>query len=148
MPIPTLNQDGLLPPGVHDCTLNEIRSQFGSFRKSDRRPRLFALLESFVAEAIAVGLVRALIVDGSFVTEKHDPNDIDLIVVVAPEHDFTSDITPRAYSVMSKKSVRRRFGFDLLVARENSVEHNDWVEFFQQVRLEPGRRKGILRLRL
>jgi len=148
MPIPVLDQDGLLPAGVHDCTLSEIRSRFGSFQKSDRRPRLFARLETFVAEAIAAGLIRVLIVDGSFVTEIPSPNDIDLIVVVESQHDFSADISPKAYNILSKNSVRRRFGFDLLVARENSVEYNDWVEFFQQVRLEPGRRKGILRLLL
>src|SRR6267142_5454204 len=146
MPIPVLDQDGLLPAGVPDCTLSEIRSRFGSFQKSDRRPRLFARLETFVAEAIAAGLIRVLIVDGSFVTEIPSPNDIDLIVVVESQHDFSADISPKAYNILSKNSVRRRFGFDLLVARENSVEYNDWVEFFQQVRLEPGRRKGILRL--
>jgi len=148
MPIPAFNQDGLLPAGVHDCTLSEIRSRLGSFQKTDRRSRLFAQLETFFGEEIAVGLVRTLIVDGSFVTEKQSPNDIDLIVVVGREHDFTGDISPRAYNVLSKNCVRRRFGFDLLVAREDSVEYNDWAEFFQQVRLEPGRRKGILRLRL
>jgi hypothetical protein len=148
MPIPALDQDGLLPVGVHECTLSEIRSRFGSFQTSDQRPRQFARLETFVAEASATGLIRVLIVDGSFVTQKPSPNDIDLIVVVESKHDFSSDIGPRAYNILSKNSVRRRFGFDLLVARENSVEYNDWVEFFQQVRLEPGRRKGILRLRL
>jgi hypothetical protein len=129
MPIPALDQDGLLPAGVHECTLSEIRSRFGSFQISDRRPRLFARLEAFVTEAIAVGLVRLIIVDGSFVTQIPSPNDIDLIVVVESRHDFSSDIGPKAYNILSKSSVRRRFGFDLLVARENSVEYNDWVEF-------------------
>ena len=148
MPIPLLDQDGLLPAGVHECTLSEIGSHFGSFQKSDRRPRLFQRLETFVGEAIAVGLIRALIVDGSFVIQTPSPNDVDLIVVLESQHDFSSDISPKAYNILSKRRVRRRFGFDLLVARENSVEYNDWVEFFQQVRLEPGRRKGILKLLL
>jgi len=79
---------------------------------------------------------------------KAEPNDIDVIIVVAPDHDFFADISPAAYNVLSKQRVHRRFGFDLLVAREDSVEYRDWTDFFQQVRLEPGLRKGILRLRL
>ena len=56
--------------------------------------------------------------------------------------------SPTAYNVVSKQRVGRRFGFDLLVAWESSVEYRDWTDFFQQVRLEPGQRKGILRVRL
>ena len=75
MPIPAFDEHGLLPVGVHDCTLDEIKASFGSFQGSqgsDRRPQLFAKLESFVAEARAARLVRSIIVDGSFVTTKPD----------------------------------------------------------------------------
>ena len=89
-----------------------------------------------------------VLVDGSFVSGKSEPNDIDLIVLVSPTHDFAMDLSPAAYNFLSKQRVRRRFGFDLLLAREGSKEERRWTEFFQQVRLAPGRRKGILRLRL
>jgi len=148
MPIPQLDAHGLLPVGVHDCTLEELRARFGSFRSTDRRPRLFASFEDFLVEVRASNIVKSLVVDGSFVTGKEAPNDIDLIIVVAAEHDFLADLSPAAYNVLSKQRIRRRFGFDLLVAREGSAEYRDWTEFFQQVRLEPDRQKGILRLRL
>jgi hypothetical protein len=41
MPIPDFTPDGFLPPGVHDCTLDELRVRFGVFRSNDRRPRLY-----------------------------------------------------------------------------------------------------------
>jgi len=41
MPIPALNEHGLLPAGIHDCTLDELKSRFGSFQISDRRNQLF-----------------------------------------------------------------------------------------------------------
>jgi len=148
MPIPDLDENGLLPAGVHDCALEEIKARFGVFRGSDRRPQLFAKLECFVSEARKSTLVVCVIVDGSFVTAKSEPDDVDLIIVVATNHDFLSDLTPSAYNILSKQSVRRRYGFDLLVAHENSVEFGQWIEFFQQVRLEPERQKGILRLLL
>ena len=148
MPIPPLDKDGLLPAGVHECTLEEIGKRFGCFQSSDQRPRLFVKLEAFLREARASKAARAILVDGSFVTGKARPNDIDLIIVVPREHDFRADLSPAAYNVLSKRLVHRRFGFDLLVAREESVEYDRWVEFFQQVRLEPGRLKGILILRL
>jgi hypothetical protein len=148
MPIPALNQEGLLPAGIHDCTLDELKAGFGRFQGNDQRPRLFGRLEAFIVEARAVGLVRSVIVDGSFVTSKTGPNDIDLILVVAAGHDFTMELSPSEYAVLSKRRVHRRHGFDILVAREDSDEFLRYVRFFQQIRFEPGRSKGILRLKL
>jgi len=148
MPIPAFDEHGLLPVGVHDCTLDEIRLRFGAFQASDRRPQLWVRLKEFLAEAKASGIVVSVVVDGSFVTVEPEPNDIDLIVEVSASHDLAADLSIAAYSILSKQRVRRRFGFDLLLARHGSPEAGRWVEFFQQVRLAPGRRKGILRVRL
>lgn len=82
MPIPDLNRDSLLPAGIHDCTLEELKVKFGSFQGNDQRPRLLARLEAFIAEVRAAGFIHRIIVDGSFVTSNPEPNDIDVIVVV------------------------------------------------------------------
>jgi len=148
MPIPEFNENGLLPAGVHDCTLAEVAARFGVFQGSEQRPRLMAKLEAFVIEARGAGILREVLVDGSFVTAEPSPNDVDLIIVVASEHDFSADLSPAAYNIVSKRRVRRRYGFDLLVARAGSVEYGRWVEFFQQVRLEPAAIKGILRVQI
>jgi hypothetical protein len=146
--IPTFNEHGWLPDGVHDCTLDEAAERFGTFQNSDRRPLLWAKFAEFAREAKACGLVDAVLVDGSFVTAEPSPNDIDLVLIVAANHDFEADFLPREYNVLSKRRVNPRFGFDVLVARANSEEYRRYVGFFQQVRLEPGRKKGILRIRL
>lgn len=146
MPIPHLNESGLLPEGIHDCALNDVQACFGNFQESDRRLQLWARLTRFLQEVRNCGLVRAVLLDGSFVTGKPNPNDIDLILVVPEDHDFAADLTPAEYSVVSKRRVFRRYGFDLLVAREHSEEYRRYLAFFQQVRLEPNMRKGIIRL--
>ena len=148
MLIPPLDANGLLPTGVHDCTLEEIKAKFGAFQDSDRRPKLFAKLKAFLAEAKACEFVVSVVVDGSFVTVNPEPNDIDLIVELSANHDFAADVSVAAYNIPSKQRVRRRFGFDLLLARDGSPEARRWAEFFQQVRLAPGLRKGVLRVRL
>jgi len=121
VPIPAFNEHGCLPEGVHDCDLAEIKLRFGSFQGSDRRAQLFAKLESFMAEAMAAGLVRTVLVDGSFVTAKPEPNDIDLILVVPANHDFAADLPPTEYGILSKRRVHRRYGLDLLVASADSA---------------------------
>jgi hypothetical protein len=86
--------------------------------------------------------------DSRVLTKKQFPfqNDIDLVVVLSSDHDFSAEFQPSEYNVLSKRQVHPRFGFDLLVARSESEEYRRYLEFFQQVRLEPGRKKGILRI--
>ena len=148
MPIPAFDQYGLLPVGIHDCTIAEVRSRFGSFQSSDRRPGLFQKLELLVAEARAAQFLRSLLIDGSFVTVEPKPNDIDLVLVLPRTHNVSADLPPAHYTLISKRSVQRRYGFDILAVRENSVEYDEAVAFFQQVRHQPALRKGILRLSL
>jgi hypothetical protein len=144
--IPAFNDYGCLPEGIYDCTIDEAADRFGTFQRTGRRPQLWNKFIQFMREVKACGLVNAVLVDGSFATAKTEPNDIDLVLILSPQHDFSMEFQPNAYNVLSKRRVHRRFGFDLLVARADSEEYRRYVEFFQQVRLEPERKKGILRI--
>jgi hypothetical protein len=146
MPIPDLNTDGFLPPGVHDCTIDELDDRFCQFQQSDRRLRLCEKFKEFLTEIRSTGLVACIVADGSFVTSKPEPEDIDLILVIPADHDYSAELRPFEYNVLSKRRVRRRYGFDVLVAREGSDEYDEYVEFFQQIRGLPGRRKGLVKV--
>jgi hypothetical protein len=146
MPIPELNEDGFLPEGIHEASLEEVRERFGRFQRTDRRLDLFSKLSLFLAEVRASGLVEAIIVDGSFVTEKDEPSDIDLILVLRPDHDYDADPKPFEYNVVSKRRVRRRFRFDVVSAREGSDEYEQSVNFFQGVKGRSGLRKGVVKV--
>jgi Family of unknown function (DUF6932) len=56
------------------------------------------------------GLVEEVLMGGSFVGARPDPNDIDLVVVVRADHDFSADLPPSQYNVLTQKRVRKRFG--------------------------------------
>ena len=148
MAIPGLDPNGFLPVGVHHCTLAEIQARFGTFQESDWRPRLFEKLHALIAEARAARFARALLIDGSFVTAKPAPNDIDLVLVLPRAHDLRADLPPAQYNLVSKRRVQKRHGFDMVTVRENTVEYDEAVAFFQQVRGQRALRKGLLRLEL
>jgi hypothetical protein len=148
MPIPDYEESGTLPPGVYLCTLDEIRERFGRFRISDRRSRLYRQLAEYAALARSSGEVQALIIDGSFVTEKVEPGDIDLIVVLRRDLLGEPELLPRVYNVVSTRRVRKRFEFDLFVAPAESKLLMQQLDFFAQVRDKPGARKGLLRVDL
>lgn len=148
MPIPALNTEGLLPVGLFDCAWSELQSRFGAFRGSDHRVRLFARLEELASAMRASGLFEALIIDGSFVTAKPAPNDIDLVAVLRPGHNFERDLPMSEYALVSRSLLRRRFGFDVIVAEQDSGLYRTYVEFFSRVRETPVLRKGLLRVGL
>ena len=57
--IPEL-EDGVLPEGVHACTMDQVDQVFGRFQRSDRRFRLTEKLRDFVEEARRSGIVAAV----------------------------------------------------------------------------------------
>jgi hypothetical protein len=148
MPIPALNADGFLPAQIHDCTLVELRDRFGRFQGSEQRSRLCGRLEELFTAMQRSGLFEALLVDGSFVTSKAAPNDIDLVAVLRPDHDFERDLPMSEYALVSRSILRRRYGFDVLITERDSNLYKTYVEFFSLVRDNPGVKKGMLRLNL
>ena len=148
MPVPPLTSAGLLPVGVHDATLDEIGEAFG--KANDARAALFASLTVFCGELAAFGsLIKGVYVDGSFVTSKPVPGDIDL-VVVHDEDDFPAiDDHPQAEYLFEDRA-EERYGFDLFVDFDTTT----MVQFFQRVSTEfalehglaAGHRKGIIRV--
>lgn len=148
MAIPTLDQNGLLPGGIYNCTTSEIKIRFGAFAGTDQRPRLFQKLSDFILDAQKAGFASCLLIDGSFVTARLHPNDIDLVLVLRHDYDLHADLSPAQYALVSKRNVQRRYGFDIVVVRENTLEYDEAAAFFQQVRGQPGLQKGILKLEL
>src|SRR5258708_3404750 len=77
--IPALRPDGYLPEGLHVGSEAEVTFRFGS--TSRRRRRLVLRLRRWVDLGRKVG-ARRLLVDGSFVTAKEAPQDIDSIILL------------------------------------------------------------------
>jgi hypothetical protein len=146
--IPAFNDYGCLPEGVYDCTIAEAAQRFGVFQSSDRRPQLWVKFIEFMRELTMCNFIEAVLIDGSFVTDTPEPNDIDLVLVAASSYDFLTDLPPGAYNVLAHHRVRRQFGFDIVVVRNDSENFEQAAAFFQQVKQRPGMKKGILRIKL
>ena len=151
--VPELN-DGVLPIGLHLCTLEEVVAAFGQFRRSDRRIRLTEQLIRYIYDAQVSGVVAAIIIDGSYVTAKDEPSDIDLIVALRADIDLAAEMRPMEYNIQSKAMVRKLYGFDVLPAIDGSETYQRFLDFFSRVKLsDPDQqtsqeRKGVLRIDL
>ena len=89
--IPDCNDDGYLPPGIHPATLERIAARFG--RESELREAQMESLRWLVDLARRSG-VRRIVVNGSFVTGKLEPNDVDCVLLIGP--DFPRDSAAEA----------------------------------------------------
>ena len=83
--LPSLTEDGELPLGVHAASLREVREEFGV--DSARRKALALRLARVYRVAQATGHLARFVVFGSFVTDKLDPQDVDVFLVMAATFD-------------------------------------------------------------
>ena len=84
--IPPFDERGNLPPGVHLATLDEIEARFG--RESEVRRTQMESLRWLVELSNRSGVTR-LVINGSFVTNTIEPNDVDCAILIGP--DFPKD---------------------------------------------------------
>ena len=104
--LPEFDIDGDLPPGIHHATLDELEQRLGRFVVSDRRIILLAGFKQLLAMAASAGIVDRLVVGGSFVTAKPEPNDIDVVIILSMDVDFEA-LTPSQYTVTDRRALRR-----------------------------------------
>jgi hypothetical protein len=151
--IPDLD-DGVLPEGVHGCTIEEVEQVFGRFARSDCRQRLTQTLRRYIEDVRKARIAVAVVVDGSYITAKSEPSDIDLVLALRSDIDLRAELLPMEYNVQSERMVRRLYGFDVLTAIDGSDAYTKHVRFFSRVRLDDPEqsasrsRKGLLRIEL
>jgi len=146
--------DGVLPGGIHTCTIEEVANRFGRSQGSDQRPKLTSALKRYIREVRALGVASAVVIDGSFVTIKVKPNDLDLILVLRRRLDPEHELIPAEYNVQSMRMVRKKYGFDVRAAALDSPDYLNYLEFFSRVRPDDSdvrtnrTIKGLLRIEL
>ena len=79
--IPPFDESGCLPPGVHSATLEEIAARFGS--QPELRRVQMESVRWLIDLAVRAGVQR-IVLNGSFVTDIMEPNDVDCVVLVEP----------------------------------------------------------------
>jgi hypothetical protein len=79
--IPPFDDSGWLPPGIHPATLPEIEDRFG--RQSEVRHVQMESVRWMVDLAVRAGVER-IVLNGSFVTDIIEPNDVDCVLLFRP----------------------------------------------------------------
>ncbi len=150
MPIPELNSLGELPEGIHDASIMELEIAFG--KSTERRQKLMLGLKLALQNLKSAG-VNKVFIDGSFTTQKDEPQDIDGCWSAEGNIDlslldplFWNFETPEEFT-RARHQAQEKYGIDFFIAEWTEGESGKpFPEFFQSNR--DGERKGILKLEL
>ena len=142
MGIPLFNSIGELPPGEHEATLSEIEAAFGS--RNECRKVLFSGLRSATSNLKESG-VRRVYINGSFITSKEEPADIDGCWECSEGVDLEK-LDPVFLST-SRKPMREKFGVEFFISAVTEAGSGlPFPQFFQMN--HEGEPKGILFIKI
>lgn len=142
--IPDFTAQGMLPPGIHRATLEEVRDKLGW---GLRRRKLLDRLKPGLTLMKHCGIDRVYL-DGSFVTEKDRPGDIDCCYDVPPSVTNLNVMFPIWPCTRANRDMSQRiFGAELFPSRAHATRSGEpYIEWFQTD--DRGRPRGIVLLEL
>ena len=135
--------DGYLPEGLFICSEAEVLFRFGTSNR--RRRRLALRLRRWIALGQQVKAPR-LLVDGSFVTAKEEPHDIDTVIFLPM--DFYQQIEREYEPALELEEMLLTRRPEEIFAAEDEADWNEWVAFFSRTREPDGRHKGLVEILL
>jgi hypothetical protein len=145
MPLPNFDSQGELPAGVHQATMDEIIMRFGSGTPqrqavTTRLLRIYNLLN-------ATGKLERLIIFGSYVTTKPNPNDVDLVLVFADDFNLHA-CDEETRRLFEHTEAAEAFGASIFWIRPSMLLLEGLEEFIAHWQIKRDRtRRGIVEVR-
>jgi hypothetical protein len=143
--IPEFEDNGLLPPGIHWSTIDEVKSRLCF---SQRRIELVEGLERALASLKSSGC-ETVYIDGSFSTNKTNPGDIDVCWDTKNVDVYNLlKIEPVFFDLSRGRAAQKaKFGCEFFAANSIAKTPNTcFLDFFQEDR--NGMPKGIIGLKI
>ncbi len=142
MPISNLNSEGELPVGIHRATIDEVVGQFG--RGTLQREIVTDRLRKIYQIAKDTGHLQRLLIFGSYVTAKPEPNDIDVVLVF--DDDFNIAVcNEEIKNLLSHEKADAVFGASIFWIRPSLLFLESLDEFLKSWQVKRnGDRRGII----
>jgi hypothetical protein len=152
-----LQDDGLLPPGLHVVTEQQFRDTFvNAFPPSSSRHRLFLKWQRHKAAISSIITIEKQWIDGSFVTDRPNPRDVDVVNFILADDIDKLALGQQALleNLVSGHDTRDVWGIDSFLVpavldgdpRRPLVKQQEdyWLDLFSRVRDNDSLRKGFL----
>ncbi len=140
--IPPFDQNGNLPPGEHPCTWDELENRYAT---TNQRINLLNGLQAALENLNTAGC-HTVWIDGSFVSDKPQPQDYD---ACWDSDNVDPDLLEPTLLNFThpRNAMKRKYRGELFIADLPATPYGEtFLEFFQKDRA--GNAKGILRLDL
>lgn len=141
--LPPLSEDGELPIGVHAASLREVLDRFGA--GSAQRKALALRVARVYRVAEETGHLGRFVLFGSFVTNKREPQDVDVFLIMADTFD-ASHLRADARLLFDHGAAQAHFGASVFWVRRLAAwpDEQAAVEFWEVKR--DGGRRGIVEI--
>jgi hypothetical protein len=142
--IPEFDENGNLPPGIYWAKWEEFVERFGI---TPRRRRLLEGLQMAMEQLKAAGC-RTIYIDGSFVTDKLNPNDFDACWDRDDvEIDYLRLHAPKLLNFADRSGQKATYRGEIFLSEQPVGDYGEIsLEFFQKDRNQ--NRKGIIAIDL
>ena len=130
-------ESGILPVGVHLCTLVEAQQALST---NDVRTQIWDGLLGFLEWALQLPQPTALLIDGSYVTDNPVPSDVDLVVDLTGCSEAEQTAWFQSWN-HQHGYVKQAFKVDFYPFVVGAG--NDFSAYFQYVRVDEALRRGI-----
>ena len=146
MPLPEFDEQGDLPVGVHQATLDEVRTRFGY--STLPRQLVTAQPVRIYELARATGKLLRFVIFGSYVTAKPAPNDIDIILVMRDDFEV-AECDEQTQPLFDHLRAQQIFGASVFSVRPSTALLAIVDEFisYWQIKRDQSKR-GIIDVRL
>ncbi len=153
-PLPVLTYHGYLPEGVHDTTIEELQARFVF---NEKRRFLWERLHRFLEWARSTGSFSHAYIDGGFVTNKSQPEDVDVILQTRAPYGAHAFAAMQPFFALGIEAIYSEYSVHLHFWCEGFPSGlSDFRRFFQYLRpqdaaplgLREGAKKGIVRIKL
>lgn len=144
--IPKFENNGNLPPGIHNASIVEVKQRFGI---NPHRKNLLTGLDKLLKHLEDIGCFLVYL-DGSFITNKEYPSDYDLAwSTEGLSNDNISKIDPILLDIKQfKTEVKEKYLGDIFPAEIPEGNTGKRFRDFFQIDKNTGEDKGIIAISL
>lgn len=140
----------LLLPGIHDIAKETLATQFiDPFSIQERRKLLVEKFYYLLEKVESVGISFEIWINGSFVTKKDEPNDIDIAFFFDPNqvNSLSADRVSLLREISDNSLSKYRYNCDVyFIPNDNASLRSYWRGWFGFTRSESA--KGFVRINI
>lgn len=145
MTLPNLNLASELPEGIHKATIDEVIAHFGSGTR--QRVTVTRRLQRIYQLAKSTGHLERVLIFGSYITAKPEPNDVDVVIIFHDDFDMAV-CSEEVKNLLNHQQAAAEFGASIFWIRPSLLFLETLDEFIASWQIKrDGTCRGIIEVR-